>query len=127
LEEQEIKKIISGNIKRLIKEQDIKIKDFADKVGVKESVVSKYKSGDNFFPLLKVPIITETLNCTINDIFSPIFDDIEIDKEILEITSNLKMIKTSDEHWPTMKKIIQLCYQAVKDRERLPKKRDIKD
>ena len=127
MEEQEIKKIISGNIKRLIKEQDIKIKDFADKVGVKESVVSKYKSGDNFFPLLKVPIITETLNCTINDIFSPIFDDIEIDKEFLEITSNLKMIKNSDEHWPTMKKIIQLCYQAVKDRERLPKKRDIKD
>ncbi len=92
MKEQEVRKIISGNIKRLIKESGIKSKDFADKMGVKKSVVSKYKSGENFFPLLKVPIVTGMLNCTINDLFSPLFDKIMIEEDLKEMLNKVKQI-----------------------------------
>ena len=72
----------------------------------------------------KLVKIKEGFNISFEELFEPFIKDIDIDKEFSKITSNLKVIKKSDKHWLVMKNMIQLCYQSIKDRERLSKKRD---
>ncbi len=92
MKEKTIKEIISGNIKRLINEKNIKQKEFAKKIEVSESSVSNYINGVNFFPLEKVPIVVKIIECTVNDLFSPLFDKIIIEEDLKELLDKVKQI-----------------------------------
>ncbi len=92
MEKKTIREIISENIKRLIKETGLKQKEFAKKVDISNSSVSKYKRGENFFPLEKVPLVIEVLNCNVNDLFSPLFDKIEVDKYLEDLLKKVRHI-----------------------------------
>ena len=110
-------------LKKVRKEKGISAKGFAKSLSFCYSSYTKYEN--NSVPSFERMIeIIKTLKVSFDYFFEPYYKDIEIDREFLKIISNLKLIEKSDEHWPTMKNVIQLCYQSIKDKEKLSKKRD---
>jgi len=93
LEEENIKNIIAKNMATLRLEAGFKSQGaFGKEIGVSKTSVWNYENGVNFFPLEKLPTVIKVLKCSIEDIFSPLFDDKYEDEEFRLIVEKLKKI-----------------------------------
>ena len=124
LETQRIRKLFSKHLRSIRIEKYKYMKEITKCMNVSYNTYRSYEVGNAIPTIENLVKIKEGFNISFEKLFEPFLENIEIDKEYLEIELNLKTIKTSKEHWPTIKKMIQLCYQAVKDKENLYKKRD---
>jgi transcriptional regulator with XRE-family HTH domain len=114
LQEKTIKQIIADNISRLRKKAGFKSQlDFAKKIDVSKTTVWNYENGVNFFPLEKVPMVVEVLHCTVNDLFSPLFDKVIGDEELSILLQQLKEIRNDPIVKEVMKKFITKVYNYL--------------
>ncbi len=122
----EIRKTFSLHLKTIRKERFKSVKSAARASKIKYGTYRNYEKGIALPTVDKLAKIKEGFNISFELLFKLFLKDIKIDKEFLEIESNLQTIRKSDEHWSTVKNMIQFCYQSIKDKENLSKKRDIK-
>jgi len=123
-ETQRIRELFSEHLRYIRIEKYKNMKEVIKYIDMPYNTYRSYEVGKAIPTIENLVKIKEGFNISFEKLFEPFLQDIKIDKEFLEITSNLKTIKTNDDHWPTIKKVIQLCYQAVKNNEKLSKKRD---
>jgi len=119
VEEDTVKKAISINIKKLRKSAGLKQKELAKKIGVSESSISSYEKATNLFPLEKLPLVIEALNCSITDIFEPLFNKREEDKEISEMMNKIRHLLSMPEY----KRAIKVMLDSMGPPPQLEKKR----
>ena len=60
---------ISKNIKNRLKEMNMTQKEFAETVGVKQAAVSKWVLGTQVPDINLLPIVSEVLNISLNELF----------------------------------------------------------
>lgn len=115
MQDRSINEILAKNIKKLREAAGLKKVDFAKKINVSKSSITKYEQGKNFFPLEKVPMVVQVLNCTVNDLFSPLFDKVIGDEELSRLLQQLKEIRNDPIVKEVMKKFITKVYTYLGD------------
>ncbi len=117
MEEKPIKEIISGNIKRLINEKKIKQKEFAKKIDMSESSISNYIKGVNLFPLEKIVVIAKFFKCTVNDLFSPLFDKVIIEEGLKEILNKVRNVWELEENRKSLEEQLSILEKRLKEKK----------
>jgi transcriptional regulator with XRE-family HTH domain len=91
MREEKIIETVSKNLKKLRKDLKLTQEQFAKKIGVTKTSISNYEKGRNLFPLEKLPAVIKALDCSVNDLFFPIFD-MSVDQEIFEFVKKIRNV-----------------------------------
>jgi transcriptional regulator with XRE-family HTH domain len=91
MREEKIIETVSKNLKKLRKDLKLTQEQFAKKIGVTKTSISNYEKGRNLFPLEKLPAVIKALDCSVNDLFFPIFD-MSVDQEIFELVKKIRNV-----------------------------------
>lgn len=67
MNELELIKLFSKNLKRIMKEENIKQEDLADEVGISQQMISRYVTGACLPSLYTTVKLADALFCTIDD------------------------------------------------------------
>ena len=93
------KKKIAENIRRLRKSLGYTQEQLGKLVGVKRTTIASIEANiggkskkTNLFPILKLPKYLKALQCTTEELFSPLFDKSSENKELLDLINKIKRI-----------------------------------
>jgi len=89
---EEIKSTIGKNMKKLRRRIRLTQKRFMQLIGVTSSNAWKYESGANSFPLDKLPLILNILQCTAEELFFPLLSSDVKDSRLMEMIQTVKML-----------------------------------
>jgi len=104
---------ISDYIVSLLKEKDWTQKDLADKIGKKESEISKWLSGTHNFTLKTLSKIEASLGKTIittNSVYSDIYNSEKDEYLLIQETSNKNLPKEIELKIEVLEEFDAVCY-----------------
>ncbi len=116
--EEDLKKIFGDNLRSKRREKYKNAGHFAKASGIGRSAYYNYETGKAFPDLTTLKKISETLDCSFDELFKPFLRE---EKQIfVNLLSDLKKIKASKnpDHWHVVNVIIQMAIQIMEDEKR---------
>ena len=120
MQEQSVKTIVSKNLQRL--RGEISKIALAKKLGISSATVGRWEHGKNLFPIEKLPKILRALDCTINELFSPLFDYPKRDQQLeslIELVEEIYHFEGGLEKLETMLRGIYLVLMEGREKKRV--------
>ena len=68
MNEMELLKIFSKNLKEMLKESDMKQEELADEIGISQAMISRYITGQSLPGILTLVKIADVLDCLVDDL-----------------------------------------------------------